>query len=66
MYVQSKSILQRTLPDSLKLLIAQKIENKLFSKVFPWILFIYYIKSQPPSYLLLSDMLYPDYVSGWP
>jgi hypothetical protein len=32
--MQHKSILERTLPDALKLSIAQKIENNLFSKVF--------------------------------
>ncbi len=30
--MQRKSILQRTLPDALKLSIAKKMENKLFSK----------------------------------
>ena len=31
--IQNKQILERTLPDALKLAIAQKIENNLFSKV---------------------------------
>lgn len=31
--LQNKTILQKTLPDTLKLSIAQKIENNLFSKV---------------------------------
>jgi hypothetical protein len=31
--IKHKNILERTLPDALKLAIAQKIENNLFSKV---------------------------------
>ncbi len=38
LFIQSKTILQRTLPDALKLSIAQKIENNLFSKVLSWLL----------------------------
>jgi hypothetical protein len=33
--MQHKKILERTIPDALKLSIAQKIENNLFSKVSP-------------------------------
>ncbi len=33
-YIQNKKIMERTLPDALKLSIAQKIENNLFSKVW--------------------------------
>jgi hypothetical protein len=32
--VQQKEVLARNLPENLKLAIAQKIENNLFSKVF--------------------------------
>ena len=32
--MQNKEILQRFMPDGLKLEIAKKIENKLFSKVY--------------------------------
>jgi hypothetical protein len=33
-FQQHKKILERTIPDVLKLSIARKIENNLFSKVF--------------------------------
>ncbi len=35
--VQQKSILQKTLPEELKLSIAKKIENNLFSKVLIYV-----------------------------
>ncbi len=45
--IKQKNILERTLPDALKLLIAQKIENNLFSKVCTF-------QSVLPSYIQIS------------
>ncbi len=33
MYIQHKKVLEKVLPESLKITIAQRIENHLFSKV---------------------------------
>ncbi len=59
LYIKHKNILERTLPDALKLAIAQKIENNLFSKVsFRYMFYItahIYAKSRRSS----------DHVSRW-
>ncbi len=57
--IKHKIILERTLPDALKLAIAQKIENNLFSKV-RFRFMIYAIPIVQSKFLSSSD-----HVSGW-
>jgi hypothetical protein len=60
MCVKHKKILERSLPDALKISIAKKIENNLFSKVF---LFESRITALQNKLLLLFKMA--DYFSLW-
>jgi hypothetical protein len=60
--VQHKMILQKAMPEDLKLSIAKKIENNLFSKV---LLFYTVFTSECRAAFSPDVSRYADLISGW-
>lgn len=58
--IQHKKILERTIPDGLKLSIARKIENNLFSRVK------YLPQSKASKFIAKSQICASDFFSTWP
>jgi hypothetical protein len=63
--IQHKKILERTIPDALKLSIARKIENNLFSKVSPsWMQALGSIQALTVVFMLTSVVFQISFLVG--